>query len=161
MSESTARELGDFIYVDELVTSKRVPASYCKESLFLSAKKFERLVLAQYGQRALPTIKQNHEVSSVCGARRSGDPASLGKSGSGSPMVDPSRSPSTPGGVLAGREGNTARGRATFIDRIMLEFRDRTSPVPRPLFEEITRVPVRLIQRSRPDWLAVAPRPPR
>jgi glycosyltransferase involved in cell wall biosynthesis len=56
-----ARELGEFIYVDELLTSKRVRASYCRESWFISERKFRRLVLARYGQRALPIIEQSHE----------------------------------------------------------------------------------------------------
>jgi glycosyltransferase involved in cell wall biosynthesis len=56
-----AREHGEFIYVDELLMSRRVRASYCRESWFISERKFRRLVLARYGQRALPIIEQSHE----------------------------------------------------------------------------------------------------
>lgn len=53
-----ARQLGEFIYVDDLLMSRRVRASYCDEIWFLGAKRFERIVLARFGQRALPIIKQ-------------------------------------------------------------------------------------------------------
>ena len=56
-----AREHGEFIYVDELLMTRRARASYCQEGLFLGAKNFERLVLARYGRRALPIIQQNNE----------------------------------------------------------------------------------------------------
>jgi glycosyltransferase involved in cell wall biosynthesis len=56
-----AREHGEFIYVDELLMTRRARASYCQEGWFLSAKNFERLVLARYGRRALPIIQQNNE----------------------------------------------------------------------------------------------------
>jgi glycosyltransferase involved in cell wall biosynthesis len=56
-----AREHGEFIYVDELLLTRRARASYCQEGLFLGAKNFERLVVARYGRRALPIIQQNNE----------------------------------------------------------------------------------------------------
>jgi glycosyltransferase involved in cell wall biosynthesis len=56
-----ALEHGEFIYIDELLVSRRARPSYCQESWFLSAKIFERLVLARYGRRALPIIQQNSE----------------------------------------------------------------------------------------------------
>jgi glycosyltransferase involved in cell wall biosynthesis len=64
-----AREHGEFIYVDELLMTRRARASYCQEGLFLGAKKFERLVLARYGRRALPIIQQNHEDLSTVALR--------------------------------------------------------------------------------------------
>jgi glycosyltransferase involved in cell wall biosynthesis len=54
-----ARELGEFIYVDDLLMSRRLRASYCDESRVGGAKKFERIALARFGRLALPIIKQN------------------------------------------------------------------------------------------------------
>jgi hypothetical protein len=56
-----AREHGEFTYVDDLLISRRSRESYCRESWFSNAKKFERLVLARYGRRALPIIRQNNK----------------------------------------------------------------------------------------------------
>lgn len=61
-----AREHGEFTYVKELLTSRRVRPSYCQDYWFHNAQKFERLVLARYGRRALPIIQQNkRDLSSV------------------------------------------------------------------------------------------------
>jgi glycosyltransferase involved in cell wall biosynthesis len=54
-----ARALGEFIYVDDLLMSRRVRASYCQEIWFVGARKFERIALARFGQRALRIIQQN------------------------------------------------------------------------------------------------------
>jgi glycosyltransferase involved in cell wall biosynthesis len=54
-----ARELGEFIYLDELLMSRRLRASYCDEIWFVGAKKFERIALSRFGRRALPIIRQN------------------------------------------------------------------------------------------------------
>jgi glycosyltransferase involved in cell wall biosynthesis len=56
-----AREHGEFIYVDELLMTRRERARYCQESWFVSAKNFEQLVLARYGPRVWPIIRQNRE----------------------------------------------------------------------------------------------------
>jgi glycosyltransferase involved in cell wall biosynthesis len=53
-----ARELGEFIYIDELLMSRRLRASYCDEIWYIGAKKFERIALGRFGRRALPIIKQ-------------------------------------------------------------------------------------------------------
>jgi glycosyltransferase involved in cell wall biosynthesis len=54
-----AREHGEFIYVDELLVTRRVRASYCEERWWLNKKTFQRLILARYGRLALPTIQHN------------------------------------------------------------------------------------------------------
>ena len=81
-----ARERGEFIYLNELLTIIRRRASYCYEewhseehaSWFRNAKKFEQLVFARYGKRAVPIFKQNnrdlasmalHEVARQLGLR--------------------------------------------------------------------------------------------
>lgn len=53
-----ARELGEFIYVDDVLMSRRLRASYCDDIWFLGAKKFERIALARFGRRALSITKQ-------------------------------------------------------------------------------------------------------
>jgi glycosyltransferase involved in cell wall biosynthesis len=76
-----AREHGEFIYIDELLISRQVRASYCQENWFLGAKIFKRLVLARYGRRALPIIQQNDDdlaamaLKEVTTQLRSGNPA--------------------------------------------------------------------------------------
>jgi hypothetical protein len=56
-----AREQGEFSYVDDLLMSRQAKASYCHKGWFVNGKKFERLVFARYGQRALPIIRQNEK----------------------------------------------------------------------------------------------------
>jgi glycosyltransferase involved in cell wall biosynthesis len=61
-----AREQGEFAYVNELLTFRRMRPSYCQKSWFVNAKKFERRVLARYGTRALPIVRQNsRDLASV------------------------------------------------------------------------------------------------
>jgi glycosyltransferase involved in cell wall biosynthesis len=57
-----ARERGEFIYVDELLVTRRARASYCEERWWLNKKVFEQLLLTRYGRRALPTIRQNESL---------------------------------------------------------------------------------------------------
>jgi glycosyltransferase involved in cell wall biosynthesis len=54
-----AREHGEFIYVDEVLLTRRVRASYCEERWWLNRKAFQRLILARYGRLALPSIQGN------------------------------------------------------------------------------------------------------
>jgi glycosyltransferase involved in cell wall biosynthesis len=67
-----AREHGEFIYIDELLMSRRVRVSYCDERWWLNAKKFERLVLARYGRRALPMLQRNEDLLASMALREVG-----------------------------------------------------------------------------------------
>jgi len=67
-----AREHGEFIYVDELLMSRRVRVSYCQKKYWLNKKTFERLVLARYGRRALPMLQRNEDLLTSMALREVG-----------------------------------------------------------------------------------------